>query len=177
MRGILLVVGLGLWSLVAAGCSNENVPQQAQAPSVTRQSESASESDRSQLESQRAGGSEEATSPTIPKGLVQIAFVEPVGATVSWDVSGLGQFDSEPLAIPGRCNFNGSAMYRLKLTGLPGRPDVKLYPLLEIASTSRSTRDYLENSAVPVGFTQEDLHDLYGGDLQGAFPFLRAHAA
>jgi len=47
---------------------------------------------------------------------------------VFWDVGGHGLFDSEPLIEPGRYNFPQGAIYRLKLTNIPGRPGVELYP-------------------------------------------------
>ena len=54
----------------------------------------------------------------------QIAFVGPDGMAVTWDVSTPGAFDSEPLTCPARYNFPQAAIYRLKLTNVPGRPGV-----------------------------------------------------
>ena len=58
----------------------------------------------------------------------QIAFLGEEGVQVSWDVSGSGMFDCTPLVIPGRQDFYQGAIYRLKLTNIPGRPGVELYP-------------------------------------------------
>ena len=56
----------------------------------------------------------------FPGATSQIAFVGPDGMQVTWDVSGPGAFDSEPLVVPGRYNFPQGAIYRLKLTQYPG---------------------------------------------------------
>ena len=55
-------------------------------------------------------------------GVSQIAFLGVEGAEVAWDVAGQGMFDSTPLVMPGRQNFQQGAIYRLKLTNIPDRP-------------------------------------------------------
>ena len=64
----------------------------------------------------------------IGGGTSQIAFLGVEGGEVAWDVSGQGMFDSAPLVMPGRQNFSQGAIYRLKLTNIPDRPGVELYP-------------------------------------------------
>ena len=59
--------------------------------------------------------------PATPQNS-QVAFIGPEGMDVTWDVSMAGAFDSEPLVCPGRYNFPQGAIYRLKLTDVPGRP-------------------------------------------------------
>ena len=54
----------------------------------------------------------------------QIAFRGVNGMEVAWDVSGDGLFDAVPLVTPGSQNFPQGAIYRLKLTNIPGRPGV-----------------------------------------------------
>ena len=66
----------------------------------------------------------------------QVAFLGDDGVQVAWDISGNGMFDSTPLVIPGRQDFYQGAIYRLKLTNIPGRAGVQLYPTLEIAPLS-----------------------------------------
>ena len=70
----------------------------------------------------------------------QVAFVGPEGMTVNWDVTAPGAFDSEPLVCPGRYNFPQGAIYRLKLTNIPGRPGVELYPTLEVGPRHAADR-------------------------------------
>ena len=66
----------------------------------------------------------------------QIAFLGPEGAMVAWSAFNAGQFDSEPLVAPARSNFPQGALYRLKLTNLPGRPGVELYPTTTTLKTN-----------------------------------------
>lgn len=87
---------------------------------------------------------------------VQVLFDRPEMMQVNWDVSGIGQYDSAPLLVPGRQNFAQGGIYRLKLSNINGRPGVELYPTLELGVASPRTAAYLAHSAIPVQFTQED---------------------
>ena len=95
----------------------------------------------------------------------QIAFLGVEGGEVSWDVSGQGLFDSTPLVMPGRQNFLQAAIYRLKLTNLPDRPGVELYPTLEVAPVTPRTDAYLAHAPIPVQFTDEDLDQILSGNF------------
>ena len=70
---------------------------------------------------------------------VQVLFDQPDNLQVSWDVSGVGQYDSSPLLVPGRQNFAQGGIYRLKISNIEGRPGVSLYPTLEIGTASPRT--------------------------------------
>jgi hypothetical protein len=95
----------------------------------------------------------------------QIAFLGDEGVTVSWDVGGYGMFDSEPLVIPGRQDFYQGAIYRLRVTNIPSRPEVELFPTLEIAPVTPRTDAYLAHSPIPVQFTQEDFDQVTSGNF------------
>lgn len=95
----------------------------------------------------------------------QLAFVGPEGTTVSWDVGGPGQFDSEPLICPGRYNFTQGAIYRLKMTNVPGRPGIELYPTLEVGPAVPRTEAFLSHNAIPVQFTEEDFDQVLTGNF------------
>lgn len=95
----------------------------------------------------------------------QIAFVGPDGMMVNWDVSEAGMFDSEPLVVPGRKNFGQGGLYRLKLTNVPGRAGIELYPTLEVGPTVQRTAAYLAHNAIPVQFTEEDFDQVIGGNF------------
>ena len=92
----------------------------------------------------------------IPGAASQITFVGPEGMAVAWDIAAPGQFDSEPLICPGRYNFPQGAIYRLKLTNIPGREGVELYPTLEVGPSLPRTDAYLAHNSIPVQFTEED---------------------
>ncbi|HTU27449.1 MAG TPA: hypothetical protein VMF30_18710 [Pirellulales bacterium] len=103
--------------------------------------------------------------PPIAVQASQIAFVGPDGLSVTWDVSAPGAFDSEPLIAPARYNFPQGAIYRLKLTNIPNRAGVELYPTLEVAPTTPRTDAYLAHNAIPVQFTEEDLDQVLTGNF------------
>ncbi len=95
----------------------------------------------------------------------QIAFVGPDGMTVAWDVGAAGAFDSQPLVCPGRYNFPQSAIYRLKLSNISGRPGVELYPTLEVGPTMPRTEAFFAHNAIPVQFTEEDFDQVLSGNF------------
>lgn len=95
----------------------------------------------------------------------QLAFVGPDGMSVAWDVTAPGRFDSAPLIVPGRFNFPQGAIYRLKLTNIPGRPGVELYPTLEIGPTMPRTEAYLAHNPIPIQFTEEDFDQVLSGNF------------
>jgi hypothetical protein len=106
--------------------------------------------------------------PPAPPPLVsssQIAFVGPEGMMVQWDAYTPGAFDSEPLVMPGRFNFPQAAIYRLKLTNIPGRPGVELYPTLEIGPATPRTEPYLTHNPIPFQLTEEDLDQVLSGNF------------
>jgi hypothetical protein len=95
----------------------------------------------------------------------QMAFVGPEGMTVAWDVSYPGAFDSQPLVVPARYNFPQGAIYRLKLSNIPGRPGIELYPTVEVAPTLPRTEAFLAHNAIPVQFTPEDFDQVLSGNF------------
>ena len=95
----------------------------------------------------------------------QVAFLGAEGAEVAWDISGQGLFDSVPLVMPGRQNFPQAAIYRLKLTNLPDRPGVELFPTLEVAPVTPRTDAYLAHAPIPIQITDEDLDQVTSGNF------------
>lgn len=96
---------------------------------------------------------------------VQILFNRPEAMQVRWDVTGVANFDSDPLVVPGRKNFPEGGIYRLKITSLAGREGVELYPTLEIGPTTPRTAAYLAHNAIPVQFTEEDFDQVLSGNF------------
>ncbi len=95
----------------------------------------------------------------------QISFLGVEGGEVAWDIGQQGMFDSTPLVMPGRQNFSQGAIYRLKLTNLPDREGVELYPTLEVAPVTPRTDAYLAHSPIPIQFTDEDLDQVLSGNF------------
>ncbi|MDA1051057.1 MAG: hypothetical protein O3C40_11345 [Planctomycetota bacterium] len=96
---------------------------------------------------------------------VQMLFSRPESMQVQWDVTGVGQFDSEPLIVPGRKNFPEGGIFRLKVTNIGGREGVELYPTLEVGPTTPRTAAYLAHNAIPVQFTEEDFDQVLSGNF------------
>ncbi len=95
----------------------------------------------------------------------QVSFVGPRGMRIAWDVSAPGQFDSEPLFCPGRYNFTQGAIYRLKLTDIPNRPGVELYPTLDVGPAMPRTEAFLSHNAIPMQLTEEDFDQVLSGNF------------
>src|SRR5690606_27545030 len=61
----------------------------------------------------------------------KVRFIGPDGMTVGWKI-GQDSYAENQLIAPGRYNFPQGATYRLKLSNIPGREGLVLYPTLQI---------------------------------------------
>ncbi len=95
----------------------------------------------------------------------QIGFIGPDGMQVRWDVTASGGFDSSPLVTPGRYDFPQGAIYRLKVTDIPGHEGLELYPTIEVAPVAPRTGAFLDHNAVPFQLTEEDLDQVTTGNF------------
>ncbi|WP_145283153.1 hypothetical protein [Pirellulimonas nuda] len=100
-----------------------------------------------------------------PPTTSQIAFIGEAGLQVQWDLSAPGMFDSSPLVVPGRQDFAQGAIYRLRLTNIPGHEVVTLYPTLEVAPVTPRTDAYLAHAPIPIQFTEEDFDQVISGNF------------
>ena len=66
---------------------------------------------------------------------------------------------------PGRYNFPQGAIYRLKLTNIPGQPGVELYPTLELALATPRTEAFLAHNFIPFELTAEDFEQVLSGNF------------
>ncbi len=103
--------------------------------------------------------------PPVAAKTTQVAFVSPKGMQVQWSVTRPGAFDSEPLVCPGAQEFPQGAIYRLKLTNIPGHPGKELYPTIEVGPATPQTEAFLAHNQVPVAFTQEDFAQVFSGNF------------
>ncbi len=95
----------------------------------------------------------------FPAQRTQVFFTKPAGMKVFWfsqGQDGKPSYSTTPLETPGRYNFAQGAIYRLKLTHVPGRPALELYPTLEVVPTSPRTNEFLAHNSVPMEFTEDD---------------------
>jgi len=102
----------------------------------------------------------------------QIVFKGSDGMQVQWDVATIGAFDSAPLVCPGTQNFQTSKSYRLKLSNIPNRPELTLYPTLTINAVTPRTRAYLDHNAIPVKFAEADFDQIQNGNFVTKVIFL-----
>jgi hypothetical protein len=104
----------------------------------------------------------------FPNTRSQINFVEPRGMKIGWQTTtGNGEklYLPAQLTVPARYNFNQGYIYRLKLTDLPGRPNLALYPSIEVAPSSPATDAYLSHNPIPAQFTEEDFDQVTAGNF------------
>jgi hypothetical protein len=97
----------------------------------------------------------------------EVRFVAPSGMTVSWfnpGPDGKNDPNAPVFHVPFRYNFNQAGIYRLKLTDIPGRAGVELYPTLDVVPTNARTAAFLAHSAVPITFTDEDFDQVISGN-------------
>ncbi|PAY21627.1 hypothetical protein CKO51_00665 [Rhodopirellula sp. SM50] len=96
---------------------------------------------------------------------VQVTFGRPEGMQVRYDQTGSGMFDSEPLIVPARQNFPQGGLFRIKLTNIPGREGVELYPTIELAYANPRTGAYLAHNSIPLQFDEEDFDQVVTGNF------------
>jgi hypothetical protein len=97
----------------------------------------------------------------------QVRFTRPVGMQVAWfgmGPDGRPMYSPTPIDTPGKYNFLQGARYRLKLTSIPGRPGLELYPTLEVVPANHKAEAFLAHSSVPLEFTEEDLKQVAEGN-------------
>jgi hypothetical protein len=97
----------------------------------------------------------------------QIYFLDPNGMQIGWQngagPNGERTYLPAQLTVPARYNFNQGYIYRLKITNIPGRQAIALYPTIEVAPTTPATDAYLAHNAIPVQFTTEDFDQVIDG--------------
>jgi hypothetical protein len=85
----------------------------------------------------------------------QVRFLGPEGMTIGWQIG--PTFADAQLIAPDRYNFVQGATYRLKLSNIPGREGLVIYPSLHVYPTMPQTAAYLEHNCLPLRITDEDL--------------------
>jgi hypothetical protein len=104
----------------------------------------------------------------FPNTRSQLYFVDPAGMTIGWQTSspsGERSYVGNQLTVPARYNFNQGYIYRLKLSSIPGREGLNLYPTIEVAPSTPVTDAYLTHNPIPIQFTDEDLDQVSAGNF------------
>jgi hypothetical protein len=97
-----------------------------------------------------------------------VRFTSPAGMQIAWfapSPDGRSGFTPTQVEVPGRYNFPQGGVYRLRLSNIPSRPDLELYPTLEVMPANCRTATFLAHSTVPVSFTEEDFEQVHAGNL------------
>jgi hypothetical protein len=103
----------------------------------------------------------------FPTMQTQVRFVGNPGMHIGWQVAtaeGMATF-ADQVEVPGRYNFAQGMIYQLKVTDIPDRAGIELYPTLEIAPSSPQSDAYLAHNTVPVQFTDEDFDQVLSGNM------------
>lgn len=106
--------------------------------------------------------------------VVQLSFQGENGMYINWDTIQYGAFESEPLVCPGIRNFDAGKIYRLKLSRIPNRENLILYPTIQINAVIPRTKSYLDHNAIPVVFTDNDFDQVQQGNFVTKVIFLPA---
>lgn len=99
--------------------------------------------------------------PMMPTAVstTQVRFIGPDGMHVGWQIAP-NQYAENQLVAPASYNFRQGSTYRLKITNIPRREELALYPTLQVYPSQPSTEAYLTHVKVPVQLTQEDLDQI-----------------
>ncbi|MFO0809884.1 MAG: hypothetical protein U0746_14785 [Gemmataceae bacterium] len=105
--------------------------------------------------------------PGIAAARTSVRFTGPAGMKVSWLSCTPANKGFSPAMVeaPGRYNFIQGGVYQLKLSDIPNRPALDLYPTLEIRPCTARTATFLAHCAVPIGFTEEDFEQVAAGNF------------
>lgn len=116
-----------------------------------------------------AAGIPAMTGRRFPNVRSQLFFVDPTGMKIGWQTTGGGGVEQVylpgQLTVPARYNFNQGYIYRLKLTEIPDRPGLVLYPTLEVAPSTPATDAFLTHNPIPVQFLDEDFDQVQAGNF------------
>jgi RNA polymerase sigma factor (sigma-70 family) len=145
------VVSTGMGFLVAPRVINQAAAR-AQGPGA--------QSAEPQITAQRSASTREARPAPV-----QISVTSPEGMTTIVQTKNGAPSERVSVRAPGRLNLEQGQIYRLKLTDIPNRPGVELYPTLEIPMANDTTVELITNSAIPVRFTDADFEHVAAGAL------------
>ncbi len=109
--------------------------------------------------------------PAFPLQRTQVRFAGPAGGKIGWYVAtGVADAAGKPIGfahqldLPGRYNFLQASIYRVKLSDIPGRAGLELYPTIEVVPSNPKTEAFLAHNYVPVEFTEQDFDQIAAGN-------------
>lgn len=96
-----------------------------------------------------------AQAPPAAMQTTQVRFLGPEGMSIGWLIN--GGFATNQLTAPDRYNFVQGHTYRLKMSNVPGREGLVIYPSFHVYPAHPTTAAYLAHNALPLRLTDEDL--------------------
>lgn len=108
---------------------------------------------------------------SAPK-VIQVRIAQPLGMTIAlWPE--LGPKDNVVSAeAPGRLTLEQGKRSRLKLSGVPNRPGVELFPSVDVPRLAATAQEFVTSSAIPIDFTDEDFDTADKGGVTTKIVFL-----
>lgn len=100
----------------------------------------------------------------------QVRFVNPAGMSIGWQVG--PTFAENQLTTPARYNFGQGATFRLKVSDIPGREGMIIYPTLQVYPAHPTTDAYLSHNSVPMEISDEDLDQVSSNNFVTKVIFL-----
>jgi hypothetical protein len=95
-----------------------------------------------------------------PRLETQVHFASPAGMRVAWfakDATDKETNSPREFIVPGHAHLLQGTTYRLKLTNIPGKPGLEVYPTLEVmAPNNRRAAEFLAQNAVSLRFDEDD---------------------
>jgi len=94
-----------------------------------------------------------------PLQVCQVSLSDPVGMRVGWQ---LPSDDAKPIflqdarTMPAHLEFTQGRVHRLRLTDIPGRPGLIMYPTFELPQAAAVTKGFLNNNSINIFFTPDD---------------------
>jgi hypothetical protein len=105
--------------------------------------------------------------PMMGTARSSVRFVGQDGMQIGWFAptpDGRAAFRDQ-LTTPGRYNFLQGGVYRLKLSNIPKRANLELYPTIEVVPQNPKTGTFLAHSAIPLSFTDDDFEQVTSGNF------------
>lgn len=105
--------------------------------------------------------------PMMGHSRSSIRFIGQDGMQIGWlapSADGRVAFRDQ-VTTPGRYNFLQGGVYRLRLSSIPKRANLELYPTIEVVPQNPKTSTFLAHSAIPLSFTDDDFEQATSGNF------------
>ncbi len=105
--------------------------------------------------------------PVMTNARSSVRFIGQDGMQIGWlapTADGRVAFRDQ-VTTPGRYNFLQGGVYRLRLSNIPKRGNLELYPTIEVVPQGPKTGTFLAHSAIPISYTDDDFEQVISGNF------------